>query len=177
MAVDKEGTLAKPLFFVVFALFFLALCTGWVSDEDRQREIREKADAGEFEEAKRLAIEYFAADKLLLMVSLEYIAGQKEKALKNVYHHNFLIIDCDRREDENGRMVVNITVLNSGDKTVTGFAVRIDCVKNGKMINWGIFAKTEEIGPGTYKTFEQAKSGHKDCDELSVHLIDFAVRD
>ena len=169
--------MTKPLFLIIFSLLFLTLCTGWVSEEDRQREIRGKANAGEFEEAKKLAFEYFAADKLLLMVSLEYIAGQEEKTLKNVYKHNFLLVDCDRRKDKYGHIMVDVRVSNKGEKTVTGFAVRIECVKNGEMINRDIFTKIEEIEPGTYKTFERTKPEFQDCDEVSIDIIDFAVKD
>jgi hypothetical protein len=168
--------MAKSLFLMTSVLLFLVLFTGCVSDEERQREIREKAEAGQYEEAERLAFEYFAADKLLLLISLEYIADKKDKALKRAYKHIFLIDDWDWAKDRDGRVKVDGRVVNQGDRTVTGFAIRIEYVKNGEVIDRVAFTESEEIKPGMYKEFERTKYGLSDCDQVFIDVVDFAIK-
>jgi hypothetical protein len=165
------------LFRMMFVLMSLFLCSGCVSDEDRQREIREKTKAGEYEEAERLAFKYFAADKLFLLTSLEYINDQKTKTLKEFYNDNLLVDEWEWNEVGDGYIKVNGRVMNQGDRTVTGFAIKIECMKNSKMIDRIIFTETKEIMPATFQQFEHTQRCLNGCDEVSVDIVDFAIKE
>jgi len=169
--------MVKSLFRIMFVLISLFLCSGCVSDEDRQGEIREKAKAGGYEEAERLAFKYFAADKLLLLISLEYINDQKTKALKEFYKDNLLVDEWEWKEVGYGLINVDGRVINQGDRTVTGFAIKIEYMKKGKVIDRVILTETKEIMPATYQQFEHTKRCLKSCDEVSVYIVDFAIKE
>ena len=177
---DGRGPLRfmlKSLCRIMFVLISLFLCSGCVSDEERQREIRGKAEVGEYEEAERLAFKYFAADKLLLLISLEYINDQKTKALKRFYKDNLLVDEWEWKEGRDGLITVDGRVINQGDRTVTGFAIRIEYMKKGKVIDRVIVTENKEIMPATYQKFEHTKRCLKGCDEVSVDIVDFAIKE
>ena len=162
---------------MMFVLMSLFLCSGCVSDEKRQREIREKAEVGEYEEAERLAFKYFEADKVLLLIGLEYINVQKTEALKGLYKDNLLVDELEWNEVGNSYIKVDGRVINQGDRTVTGFAIKIEYMKNGKVIDRVIFTETKEIIPATYQQFERTHRCLKGCDEVSVDIVDFAIKE
>ena len=168
--------MVKPLFRMMLVLISLFLCSGCVSDEERQSEIRGKAEVGEFEEAERLAFKYFAADKLFLLISLEYINDQKTKALKRVYKDNLLVDEWEWKEVGYGLIKVDGRVINQGDRTVTGFAIEIEYMKKGKVIDRVIVTENKEIMPATYQKFEHTKRCLKGCDEVFVDIVDFAIK-
>ena len=177
---DGRGPLRfmlKSLCRIMFVLISLFLCSGCVSDEERQREIRGKAEVGEYEEAERLAFKYFAADKLLLLISLEYINDQKTKALKGFYKDNLFVDEWEWKEGRDGLITIDGRVINQGDRTVTGFAIRIEYMKKGKVIDRAIVTENKEIMPATYQKFEHTKSCLKSCDEVSVDIVDFAIKE
>lgn len=177
---DGRGPLRfmlKSLCRIMFVLISLFLCSGCVSDEERQREIGGKAEVGEYEEAKRLAFKYFAADKLLLLTSLEYINKQKTKALKRFYKDNLLVDEWEWKEVRDGYIKVDGRVINQGDRTVTGFAIKIEFMKKGKVIDRAIVTENKEIMPATYQQFEHTKRCLKGCDEVSVDIVDFAIKE
>lgn len=177
---DGRGPLRfmlKSLCRIMFVLISLFLCSGCVSDEERQREIRGKAEVGEYEEAKRLAFKYFAADKLLLLTSLEYINNQKTKALKRFYKDNLLVDEWEWKEVRDGYIKVDGRVINQGDRTVTGFAIKIEFMKKGKVIDRAIVTENKEIMPATHQQFEHTKRCLKGCDEVSVDIVDFAIKE
>ncbi len=177
---DGHGPLrfmVKSLFRMMLVLISLFLCSGCVSDEERQREIRGKAEVGEYEEAERLAFKYFAADKLLLLISLEYINDQKTKALKRFYKDNLLVNEWKWKEVRDGLITVDGRVINQGDRTVTGFAIKIEYMKKGKVIDRAILTETEEIMPATCQQFEHTKRCLQGCDEVSVDIVDFAIKE
>lgn len=177
---DGRGPLrfmVTSLFRMMFVLMSLFLCSGCVSDEERQREIREKAEVGEYEEAERLAFKYFEADKLLLLIGLEYINVQKTEALKGLYKDNLLVDELEWNEVGNSYIKVDGRVINQGDRTVTGFAIKIEYMKNGKVIDRVIFTETKEIIPATYQQFERTHRCLKGCDEVSVDIVDFAIKE
>jgi len=151
--------------------------SGCVSDEERQREIREKAAIGEYEEAERLALKYFAADKLLLLISLEYINDQQTKALKGFYKDNLFVDEWEWKEVRDGLIAVDGRVINQGHRTVTGFAIKIEYMKKGKVIDRVIVTENKEIMPDTYQQFEHMKRCLKGCDEVSVDIVDFAIKE
>ncbi len=161
----------------MFVLISLFLCSGCVSDEERQREIRGKAEVGEYEEAERLAFKYFAADKLLLMISLEYINDQKTKALKKFYQDNLLVDEWEWKKVRDGLITVEGRVINQGDRTVTGFAIKIKYMKKGKVIDRFILTEMKEIMPDTFQQFDHTKRCLKGCDEVSVDIVDFAIKE
>jgi len=169
--------MVKPLFRMMIVLISLFFCSGCVSDEERQREIREKAKIGEYEEAERLALKYFAADKLLLLISLEYINDQKTKALKRFYKDNLLVDEWEWKEVGYGHIKIDGRVINQGDRTVTGFAIKIEYMKKGKVIDRVFLTETEEIMPATYQQFGHTKCCLQGCDEVSVDIVDFAIKE
>jgi len=69
------------------------------------------------------------------------------------------------------------SVINQGDRTVTGFAIKIEYMKKGKMIGRAILTETEEIMPATYQQFDHTKRSLKGCDEVSVDIVDFAIKE
>ena len=162
---------------MMIALMSLFLCSGCVSDEERQREIKGKAEVGEYEEAERLAFKYFEADKLLLLISLEYINDQKTKALKRSYKNNLLVDEWEWKEVGYGHIKVGGRVINQGDRTVTGFVIKIEYMKKGKVIDRAILTETRDIMPVTCQQFEHTKRCLKGCDEVSVDIVDFAIRE
>ena len=177
---DGRGPLrfmVKSLFRMMLVLISLFLCSGCVSDKERQREIREKTEVGEYEEAERLAFKYFAADKLLLLISLEYINDQKTKALKRFYKDNLLVDEWEWKEVGYGHIKVDGRVINQGDRTVTGFAIKIEYIRKGKVIDRVILTETKEIMPAMYQQFEHTKRSLKGCDEVSVDIVDFAIKE
>ncbi len=162
---------------MMLVLISLFLCSGCVSDEERQREIRGKTEIGEYEEAERLAFKYFAADKLLLLISLEYINDQKTKALKRFYKDNLLVDEWEWKEVRDGLIAVDGRVINQGHRTVTGFAIKIEYMKKGEVIDRVIVTENKEIMPGIYQQFDHTKRCLKGCDEVSVDIVDFAIKE
>jgi len=95
----------------------LALLAGCVDDRDRQNEIKEKVRGGDYEEAARLAHQYFSLDKRILLVTLEYIADQKSRAAKEAYKNNVVIQDVEWSTNRSGGTVVVGRVLNRATKS------------------------------------------------------------
>ena len=163
---------AQGLVFV----FLLCFVPGCVNDEDRQTEIRQKVIAGECEEARKLAHEYFADDKRILLVTLEYIATQEKKALREAYKNNVLIENLRWSTDGSGVVKVSGRLRNRGDKTITGFGNRAACARTGEVVRTVPAGRLANIQPGMYEDFEFIIKGFKDCDDITAHVIDVGLK-
>lgn len=161
----------------LFLLLLLALLAGCVSDQDRQNEIKEKVRVGDYEEAVRLAHQYFSLDKGMLLVTLEYIADQKSKAIKEAYKNNVVIQDVDWSTDQSGGTVVVGKVLNRGDKTITGFGISIACKRDGKAVHAVRAAYSGPISPGMSKEFRRDIDGLTGCQDISIDVVDLGLKD
>jgi len=158
-------------FLVVFAL--MAGCT---PNADQQREIREKVRGGEHEEAVRLAHKYFADDKRVLLVTLEYIKDQKDKAVKRAYKKNVVIGDVNLQTEPSGVRKVIGRVMNKGNRTITGFGIKAACKKDGRVVHEVRNLYLIEVAPGMSDVFQCGTDGFADCDDVSVEIIDLGLK-
>jgi hypothetical protein len=165
---------AKPLCLLVL-LALLAGCG--VSDQARQDEIKEKVGGGDYEEAARLAHQYFSDDKRILLVMLEYIGDQKSKADKEAYKDNVVIQDVDWSTDRSGGTVVVGRVLNQGDKIITGFGISIVCKRDGKTVHAVRAAYPGPIPPGMSEAFRREIGGLTGCHDISIDIVDLGLKD
>ncbi len=162
----------------LFLLVLLALLAGCgVSDQDRQNEIKAKVGVGDYEEAARLAHEYFSDDKRILLVMLEYIGDQKSKANKEAYKNNVVIQDVEWSKDRSGGTVVVGRVLNLGDKTITGFGISIACKRDGKAVHAARVAYPGPISPGMSKEFRRDIDSLNGCGDISIDIVDLGLKD
>ena len=176
----QSGWINRPLFSKWLWLIFvvlLGLTIGCVNDENKQSEIRKKVIAGEYEEAATLAQKYFADDKRILLVTLEYIAVQKNKALKKAYRKHLIIENLNWSTDRSGVTKVAGKLLNSGNKTITGFGIKAACRREGRVVREARGRWISEIGPGVYEDFECMVEGLGDCDDLTATVEDLGLKD
>jgi hypothetical protein len=173
----QKDIMARPrphtrlIFFVVFAV--MAGCT---PHEDQQREIREKVRAGEHDEAVRLAHKYFADDKRVLLVTLEFIEDQKDKAVKQAYKKNVVIGDVSLQTEPSGINKVVGRVMNQGHSTITGFGIKASCKKDGRVVHEVRNRYLIDIAPGMSHGFQCATDGFANCDDVSVEIIDLGLK-
>jgi len=160
----------------VVLLVLFTLMTGCTADEDHQKEIRDKVRRGEHEEAVNLAHKYFADDKRVLLVTLEYIADQKHKALKKAYIKNVTIEDVDLRTEASGGKKVIGRLVNKGNKTITGFGIKAGCERNGRIVHEVRTRYLADIGPGMSSAFQCEARDLANCDTISVEIIDLGLR-
>jgi len=158
-------------------LVLRALLAGCVDDRDRQNEIKEKVRGGDYEEAARLAHQYFSLDKRILLVTLEYIADQKSRAIKEAYKNNVVIQDVEWSTDRSGGTVVVGRVLNQGDKIITGFGISIVCKRDGNTVHAARAAYPGPISPGTSGAFRRDIDGLTDCHDISIDIVDLGLKD
>ena len=157
-------------------LLVFALITGCAADEDQQREIREKVKGGEHEEAMRLAHKYFADDKRVLLVTLEYIEDQKDKAVKQAYKKHVIIGDVDLKAKPSGATKVIARVMNQGDRVITGFGIKAACIKDGRVVHEVRNRYLTEIASGMSHMFQYETDDFADCDDVSVEIIDLGLK-
>ena len=50
-------------------------------------------------------------------------------------------------------------------------------MKKGKVIDRVIVTENKEIMPGIYQQFDHTKRCLKGCDEVSVDIVDFAIKE
>lgn len=162
---------------VLTLLILLIFTTGCVNDEDRQSEIRNKVVAGEYEEAARLAREYFADDKPTLLIALEYVAFQKTKALKEAYKNCLIIEDVNWSTDRSGATKVTGKLLNKGNKTITGYGIKVVCRQEGKVVHEARARWVAEIGPGEHEDFECIITGFVGCEGVAASVEDLGLKD
>jgi len=159
-------------------LVLLALLAGCgVSDQARQDEIKEKVGCGDYEEAARLAHQYFSLDKRILLVTLEYIADQKSRAIKEAYKNNVVIQDVEWSTNRSGGTVVVGRVLNRGDKIITGFGISIVCKRDGNTVHAARAAYPGPISPGSSEAFRRDIDGLADCHDISIDIVDLGLKD
>ena len=166
-----------PIFRVLIFVVLLILTIGCVKDEDRRDEVRKKVIAGEYEEASRLAKEYFADDKRILLVTQEYIAFEKKKALTEAYKNRLIIENLNWSTDRSGVTGVAGKLLNRGNKTITGFGIKIACRRAGKVVHETRAQWIAEIGPGMYEDFEATIEGLGECEDLVAIVVDLGLKD
>jgi hypothetical protein len=158
-------------------LVLLVLILGCTGDEKRQSEIREKVLAGQHEEAVRLAHEYFADDKRILLVTLEYIAAQKKKALSQAYRSSVLIEELAWFEEGSGAAKIAGRLFNRGSRAVTGLGIRAQCRREGKVVREVRALCVAEIEPGAREDFECVIKGFVDCDDITAELVEVGLRE
>ena len=154
----------------------LCLTAGCVNDADRQSEIRQKVIAGEYDEAVRLAHEHFADDKRILLVTLEYIATQKNKALRQAYKANASIGNVRWSKGGSGVARVSGRLLNRGDKTITGFGIRAACTRDGEVVQKARASRLSDIAPGKHEDFEFVIKDFEDCDDITAQVVDLGLK-
>jgi hypothetical protein len=166
-------------------LFLLLSAAGCSQDEEKQSAIREKVRAGDYEEAARWAHQYFDDDKRMLVVMLEYIADQQSKARKGAYNRHVVIQDVQllhERSDQFYRsesrpdMVIG-RLVNRGDKTITGFGLRVACIKDGKTLRETRALFAQAVPPGLSTVFRQPVDGFTDCQDVTIQIIDLGIKD
>ncbi len=54
---------------------------------------------------------------------------------------------------------------------------KIEYMKKGKVIDRVILTKTKEIMSATYQQFDHTKRCLKGCDEVSVDIVDFVIKE
>lgn len=161
-------------------LLFLLLPAAGCSKEEEQRDaIRQKVQAGDYEEATRWAHQYFDDDKRVRLVTLEYIAEQKNKALKEAYKRRVAIQDVQWPSDrvEPGSFSVVGRLINQGDKTITGFGLRIACIKDGKAIHETRAVYAQTVLPGFSTEFRQPVDSFSGCQDVTIQIIDLGIKD
>lgn len=159
-----------------FLIVLLGLFLGCDSDESKEREIRDKLSLGQFDEAERLAREYFADDKLLLLTSLSSIAQLREKAAKEAYKEKLRILRWDSTAEGNEATKISGRLMNAGDRTVSGFALRMTYLKEGKVLKVVTHTRVQDIHPGRSGDFVFLDSGSPLYDELLLEIQDFALK-
>ena len=158
------------------AVFFFGLLFGCDSDEQKERQIREKLSHGQFDEAERLAREHFADDKLLLLTTLSSIKELKEKALKEAYGKKIHIAHWDASIEGNGVTKIAGRLTNTGERAVSGFALRLTYFKEGKALRVVVHTQVQDIAPGCSGDFVFRDSGGPLHDKLLLELQDFALK-
>jgi hypothetical protein len=161
---------------LILCLLALMTVSGCKSDEDLKDEVRAEVRAARYEKAVELASRYFAADKLNLMVMLDYIAFQKEKASKQAYRPYIHTEVLEWERDRPGGVSLVGRIANRGDRTMTGFAVQIRYLERGAVTASSVLTRAEDIGPGKSRTFGTRERRAIRCDHVSVDLIDFALK-
>ncbi len=162
----------------LFCLVLLVLAfsgAGCGTDVEGKRKIDEKIEAGEYEEAVKLAHKYFSADKLLLLTNLEYIAYRREKSLKSAYKKNLSLQVCSREDKETGLIYVAGKVFNDGEMTIRGFSIKITCIQDGKAVGSASIFKKGYILPGKEGKFTGSKRCLQDHDGVSIEILDFSL--
>jgi len=159
-----------------FLILLLAPFSGCDSDEIKEKEIRDKLSLGQFDEAERLAREYFADDKLLLLTSLSSIAELREKAAREAYEEKLRILRWDSSIEGNGATRISVRLMNSGDRTVSGFALRVTYLKEGKVLKVVTHTRVHDINPGRSGDFVFMDSGSPPYDKLLLEIQDFAMK-
>jgi hypothetical protein len=167
----RPWSLIRFIFLVIFAL-----ATGCTPHQDRQGDIREKVKSGAHEEAARLAHQYFADDKRALLITLEYIADQKNKAVKQAYKKNVVIGDVSLRAEPSDLNKIVGRIMNQGDRTITGFGIKAACKKDGRVVHEVRNRYLIEIAPGMSRTFRCVTDDFADCDDVSVEIIDLGLK-
>lgn len=178
--IRQSRLVKRPLFSRCRGLIFvllLFLTVGCSDDLNRQDEIRRKVIAGEYEEAELLAHKYFADDKGILLITLEYIAVQKDKAHKKAYTKHVKIENLHWSTDPSGDTRVAGKLLNTGDKTITGFGIKAVCRSGGEVIREARARRIAEIRPGAYEDFEWMIEGWEDCDDLTAIVENLGLKD
>ena len=161
---------------VLISVVLLVFTVGCVNDEDRQSEIRKKVSAGEYEEAATLAREYFADDKQVLLVALEYIAVRKKEALKQAYKNDLTIENLNWSTDRSGVTKVAGTLFNRGNKTITGFGIKAVCTRGGQVVREARARLVAEIGPGRHENFKCMIEGLDGCEDLTARVEDLGLK-
>ena len=156
---------------LVLVLFF-----GCDGDELKERMIREKLNAGQYDEAEQLARQYFADDKLVLLTTLSAIAERRDKFIKEAYRERLFIDRWDWSVDGNGLTKIAGRIINTGDKTVSGFALRIRYLKDGKAVRAVTHTKASNIDPGGSHDFVLRDAWLHPYDKLLIEIQDFALK-
>lgn len=157
-------------------MVLLIAAVGCANGENRQEEIRKKVNAGEYEAAARLAQAYFADDKRTLLVALEYIAVQEKKALKKAYTNLLIIENLNWSTDRPGVTKVSGKLVNTGNKTITGFGIKAACRRDGGVVHEARARWVAEIGPDMNRDFEFIMEGVEGCQDLTATVEDLGLR-
>lgn len=138
--------------------------------------IKDKLNAGHYDEAEQLARQYFASDKLLLLTTLSLIAERREKAAKESYRQKLIIDRWEWSTDGGGLTRIAGTIVNNGDKTISGFALRVRYFKDGKGVGAVTHTEALPIDPGGTHDFVIRDASPHSFDSLRIELQDFALK-
>ncbi len=133
--------------------------------------------AGEYEEAEKLAYKYFADDKRVMLVTLEYIAHQKDKALKEAYKVNVSIDEVRWSIDPSGVTTVLSRFVNRGNRTITGLGIKVGLLKGGRLVHEVRASYLLEVGPSSSGPFQCRIEALADFDDISIDIIDLGFKD
>lgn len=154
---------------LLLAVFLISGCT---KDQERREAIKKAVKMGRFEQAERMARDGFADDKLEMLLLLEYIEGQKEKAERAAYLPALSTRSWGWTRGPGGNVVVRGEVLNGGPRPLAGFALEAECLKGGRVVARGTLRKIGDVGPGKTAGFELSISGAADCDQVEIAVLD-----
>jgi len=164
--------------FPALLISLLAFATaGCGEDVEGKRKIDERVRTGQYKEAVRLAHKYFEADKLLLLTNLEYIADKREKALKHNYRKSLLIHDWSWERQDRNLIRVAGKLVNMGNMAITGFSIRIKCMRHGQAACRVTIAVKGEVGPGMVGRFAGTGRCPEDYDDVSIEVLDFGLKE
>jgi hypothetical protein len=160
-------------------LFLLLPAAGCGNEEEKRDAIQEKVRAGDYEEAARWAHQYFENDKRILLVTLESIAEQQSKAMKEAYKRRVVIEDVQwpSDKDQHGSPLVVGRLINQGGKTITGFGLRIACMRDAKAIRETRALYVETVPPGLSTVFRQPVDGFTGCQDITIQIVDLGFQD
>lgn len=156
------------------AVLCATLLWGCSDDERFKDEIRAEVSAGRFKEAEAKARDRFAADKLNLMVMLEYIDVERSKREKDAYRQNLQFEKVHWKRTADGTALLSATLRNSGGKTLTGFGVKATLMVDGAARKSVSFSRTVTLPPGDCISFHHELSVPR-FDQVHLELLDFGL--
>lgn len=160
----------------IAAAAWLALFSGCSDDERLKQEIREDAKAGRFDEAAAKAREHFATDKLTLMVLLETIAIDRDRTEKDAYRRH-LLFEAVVWEKTDAGVSLSARVLNSGDRTLTGYGIKATLLQDAVRQESFFFSQIERIPPGGFVAFQHERKTKATFDQVRLEIHDFGLEE
>ncbi|WP_028322037.1 hypothetical protein [Desulfatiglans anilini] len=171
----KRHTIRRVLAGIAAAAW-LILFSGCSEDERLKREIREDARAGRFDEAVAKARDYFAADKLTLMVLLETIAIERNRAEKATYRHHLALEAVEWEKTDSG-ISLSGGIRNSGDRTLTGYGIKVTLLQNIERKETFFFSRIKQIPAGGLGVFRYERKTQAPFDHVLLEIHDFGIED
>lgn len=172
----KRHTIRRVLAGIAALAWLVVFSSGCSEDERLKREIREDARAGRFDEAVAKAREHFAADKLTLMVLLETIDIERNRAEKTTYRHH-LTLEAVAWEKTDSGVSLSGGIRNSGDRTLTGYGIQATLLRDIERKETFFFARIAQVPPGGLGIFRYDRKTRAPFDHVLLEIHDFGIED